>query len=161
MSAHAETDHGAGHHGADEHPGAGARHGSFKDYLIGFGLAVVLTAIPFWIVMDNVFRDPKTAAVVILLFAFVQIVVHMVYFLHMNTRSEGGWTILALIFTSVLVVITLTGSLWVMAHLDENMMPMMSGTNPSSGSMRDMGGMGGMGAMPEPNPAAPTHQMPP
>jgi cytochrome o ubiquinol oxidase operon protein cyoD len=63
-------------------------------------------------------------AVVILIFAFVQIVVHMVYFLHLNSKSEGGWTVLALIFTSILVVITLAGSLWVMSHLDSNMMPM-------------------------------------
>jgi cytochrome o ubiquinol oxidase subunit IV len=75
-------------------------------------------------VIYNVFRDPRVGAVVILIFAFVQIVVHMVYFLHMNSKSEGGWTVLALIFTSVLVVITLTGSLWVMSHLDSNMMPM-------------------------------------
>jgi cytochrome o ubiquinol oxidase operon protein cyoD len=43
----------------------------------------------------------------------------------MNTRSEGGWTMLALIFTVVLVVITLSGSLWVMFHLNHNMMPTM------------------------------------
>jgi cytochrome o ubiquinol oxidase operon protein cyoD len=56
-------------------------------------------------------------------FAVVQIVVHMVFFLHMNGRSEGGWTMLALIFTIILVVIALTGSLWVMYHLNTNMMP--------------------------------------
>ena len=111
-------DHGHGHESS--------HHGSFRDYLIGFGLSVVLTAIPFWIVMDNVFRDPKVAAIVLLLFAVVQIVVHMVYFLHMNTKSEGGWTVLALIFTAILVVIALTGSLWIMNHLDSNMMPGMS-----------------------------------
>jgi len=100
-------------------------HGSFNDYLIGFALSVALTAIPFWIVMDNVFREPKVAAVVLMVFAAVQIVVHMVYFLHMNTSSEGGWTVLALIFTMVLVVIALSGSLWIMHHLDSNMMPAM------------------------------------
>jgi cytochrome o ubiquinol oxidase operon protein cyoD len=99
-------------------------HGSFRDYLIGFVLSVILTAIPFWMVIDNVFRVPKTAAIVILIFAIVQILVHMVYFLHMSSKSEGGWTILALMFTAVLVVITLTGSMWVMEHLDSNMMPM-------------------------------------
>ena len=57
-------------------------------------------------------------------FALVQIVVHMIYFLHMNTKSEGGWTMMALIFTLVIVVITLVGSLWVMYHLNTNMMPM-------------------------------------
>ena len=100
--------------------------GRFEDYLIGFGLSIVLTAIPFWIVIDNVFREPKVAAIVLMAFAVVQIVVHMVYFLHMNSKSEGGWTMLALIFTSILVVIALTGSLWVMNHLDSNMMPGMS-----------------------------------
>ncbi|WP_448207854.1 cytochrome o ubiquinol oxidase subunit IV [Azospirillum sp. sgz302134] len=131
MSAHVEHEqvvdppHG---HGDDVH----VHHGGFKDYLIGFGLAVVLTAIPFWIVMSDVFRSTTVAAVVILLFAAVQIVVHMVYFLHMNTKSEGGWTFLALMFTAVMVVITLTGSLWVMHHLDSNMMPM------SPAQMRNM-----------------------
>jgi cytochrome o ubiquinol oxidase subunit IV len=122
MTAHAESEHAAEHH--DAHVDASSRHGSFKDYLIGFALAAVLTAIPFWIVIYDVFRNPKVGAVVILIFAFVQIVVHMVYFLHMNSKSEGGWTVLALIFTSVMVVITLSGSLWVMDHLDYNMMPM-------------------------------------
>ncbi|TIV08319.1 MAG: cytochrome o ubiquinol oxidase subunit IV, partial [Mesorhizobium sp.] len=44
-------------------------------------------------------------------------------FLHMNPASEGGWSMLALIFTVILVVIVLSGSLWVMYHLNANMMP--------------------------------------
>jgi cytochrome o ubiquinol oxidase operon protein cyoD len=56
--------------------------------------------------------------------AMIQVVVHMVYFLHMNRRSEGGWTLLALLFTILLLGIVLSGSLWVMHHLDVNMMPM-------------------------------------
>jgi cytochrome o ubiquinol oxidase operon protein cyoD len=112
--------HGHGHdHGDDTH----ASHGTLKGYLTGFVLAVTLTAIPFWLVMGKVFDKPGVTALVILGFAAVQIVVHMVYFLHMNTRSEGGWTMLALIFTLVLLVITLSGSLWVMYHLNHNMMP--------------------------------------
>ena len=58
--------------------------------------------------------------------AAVQVVVHMVYFLHMNTRVEGGWSMLALVFTLVLVIITLAGSIWVMYHLNTNMMPGMA-----------------------------------
>jgi cytochrome o ubiquinol oxidase operon protein cyoD len=42
----------------------------------------------------------------------------------MNTKSEGGWNMLALLFTVVIVVIVLSGSLWVMHHLNSNMMPM-------------------------------------
>ena len=124
MSAHTESaGHGAhGHddHGHDDGP---VSHSTFKGYMTGFVLAVILTAIPFWLVMAKVFDKPNTTALVILAFAVVQIVVHMVYFLHMDAKSEGGWNMLALIFTLVLVVITLAGSLWVMYHMNTNMMP--------------------------------------
>lgn len=112
-------DHGHGH-------GEGAAHGSFKEYMTGFLLSVVLTAIPFWLVMDSPLADKQLTTMIVVAFAVVQIFVHMIYFLHMNTRSEGGWNMLALIFTIVLVVITLSGSLWVMYHMNTNMMPKMS-----------------------------------
>ncbi|WP_232492804.1 cytochrome o ubiquinol oxidase subunit IV [Novosphingobium kaempferiae] len=108
-----------GHH--DEH---GASHGSLREYVVGFLLSVVLTAIPFWLVMTGAIPDKQATALVIMAFAAVQIVVHMIYFLHMNTKSENGWTVMALIFTIVIVIITLSGSLWVMYHLNTNMMPM-------------------------------------
>jgi len=113
MSAHDHADHSHG----------GAAHGSLKGYLIGFVLSVILTAIPFWLVMSGAIDNKQATAVIIMVFAAVQIVVHMVFFLHMNTASEGGWSMLALIFTLILVVIVLTGSLWVMYHLNANMMP--------------------------------------
>jgi cytochrome o ubiquinol oxidase operon protein cyoD len=113
----------AQHHGYGGHADA-AGHGTLKGYLTGFGLSVILTAIPFWLVMGKVFADSRVTALTIMVFAVVQIIVHMVYFLHMNTRSEGGWTMLALIFTLVLVGITLSGSLWIMYELNTNMMPM-------------------------------------
>ena len=116
MSAH---DHAEGHGRAH----GGAAHGSFKGYLIGFVLSVILTAIPFWLVMSGAIDNKQATAIVIMAFAVVQIVVHMVFFLHMNTASEGGWSMLALIFTLILVVIVLSGSLWVMYHLNANMMP--------------------------------------
>ena len=121
MSAHDETSAHDDHHGHDD----GAPHATFKGYMTGFLLSVVLTAIPFWLVMGNVFEKSSVTAMVILGFAAVQMVVHMVYFLHMNTKSEGGWSMLALIFTIMLVFIMLSGSLWVMYHLNHNMMPGM------------------------------------
>ncbi len=124
MSAHTETA-GHGAHGHDDHDDGPVSHSTFKGYMTGFVLAVILTAIPFWLVMGKVFDKPNTTALVILAFAVVQIVVHMVYFLHMDAKSEGGWNMLALIFTLVLVVITLAGSLWVMYHMNTNMMPVM------------------------------------
>lgn len=113
MSAHHE------HHANHEHEA----HGSLRDYVIGFALSAVLTAIPFWLVMARPLEAGVTAAI-ILGFAAVQMVVHMIFFLHMNGKQEGGWTMMALIFTIIIVVIMLTGSLWVMYHLNHNMMPM-------------------------------------
>ncbi|WP_407149198.1 cytochrome o ubiquinol oxidase subunit IV [Bradyrhizobium sp. ORS 86] len=112
----------AGDHGHHAHDAAA--HGTLSSYLIGFGLSVVLTAVPFWLVMTGAIADKQVTALIVLLLAAVQIVVHMIYFLHMNTRSENGWTMMALIFTVIMVVIALTGSLWVMHHLNINMMPM-------------------------------------
>ena len=120
-SSHGHDGHGDAHDHAEH---VEAAHGSLRDYVTGFILSVILTAIPFWLVMDGVISDSGTTALVILGFAAVQIVVHMVYFLHMNPRSEGGWNMLALIFTTVFVVIILAGSLWVMYHMNANMMPM-------------------------------------
>ena len=99
MSAHVNDHHGHDDHGHghDSHSGS-VPHSTLKGYATGF---------------------------VLLALAAVQIVVHMVYFLHMNTKAEGGWSMLALIFTLVLVVITLSGSLWVMFHMNSNMMPTM------------------------------------
>ena len=114
-AAHHDHGHGDG--------GGGASHGSFGGYVTGFVLSVILTAIPFWLVMNGVIASAGMTAAVILGFAAVQIVVHMVYFLHMNGKIEGGWTMLSTIFTVVFVAIAIAGTLWVMFHMNANMMP--------------------------------------
>ncbi len=101
----------------------GHDHGTRKSYLIGFLLAAVLTAIPFWLVMSGTLDGTATAVIVTVL-AIVQIVVHTIFFLHVNTRTEGGWTLVALVFTGIMVLIVICGSLWIMFHLHGNMMPM-------------------------------------
>ena len=126
MTSHATGAHAAAH---DDH-GDEAPHGTLKSYMTGFVLSVVLTAIPFWLVMGKVLGSAAATAVIIVVMALVQIVVHMVYFLHLNTKSEGGWNMLALIFTLIMVCIAVLGSLWVMYHLDSNMMPGLMPATP-------------------------------
>lgn len=123
MSNATHTDH-HGHGHDDHHHDDGHSHGTMGSYMIGFVLSVILTAIPFWLVMTGTLGDNQLTGFIIMGLAAVQMIVHMVYFLHMNGRSEGGWTMMALIFTIVIVVIALAGSLWVMYHLNTNMMPM-------------------------------------
>lgn len=99
-------------------------HGTRKSYLIGFALSAVLTAIPFWLVMTAVLT-PGATAIAVVLMAVVQILVHTVCFLHVNTQSEGGWTLIAYVFTAVLLFIIIAGSVWIMYHLNTNLMPGM------------------------------------
>jgi cytochrome o ubiquinol oxidase operon protein cyoD len=110
-------------HGHDDHGHDDGPHSTFSGYMIGFFLSIILTAIPFAVVMGDVFENRTTTVVVIAFFAVVQIIVHMVYFLHMNGKVEGGWTLMSTIFTIVFVAVTLAGTLWVMYHMNTNMMP--------------------------------------
>lgn len=110
-------------HGHEAHHEADEPHSTFSGYMTGFVLSVILTAIPFWLVMAKVIADRNTAVLVLGGLAVIQILVHMVYFLHMNGKIEGGWTLLSSIFTVVFVAITIAGTLWVMFHMNTNMMP--------------------------------------
>ena len=118
---------------ATDHGHEGAPHGSRRGYWIGFLLSVVLTAIPFGLVMSGVVADTRITAGIIMAAAAIQIVVHMVFFLHMNTKSEAGWTFMALVFTIIIVVIVIAGSLWVMYNMNVNMMPQMQMETGSGG----------------------------
>ena len=106
------------------HDAAQAGHGSLRSYLTGFVLAAILTIVPFWLVMARPIESTALTIILVLGLAAVQIVVHMIFFLHLNTRSEQGWNMLAFIFTIVLVVIVLGASIWVMYNENANMMPM-------------------------------------
>jgi len=109
-------------HGTEDELDHDTLHITVGGYVTGFVLSVILTTIPFWLVIAKVIPNPTVTTFVILGFAIVQIYVHMVFFLHMTSKAEGGWTWMSLIFTLVLVVITLTGSLWITYHLKANMM---------------------------------------
>lgn len=97
-------------------------HGTFKSYVTGFILSVVLTVIPFGLVMNQAMTGEVLIAVIWGL-AIIQIFVQLVYFLHMNRKSDGGWNMVAFLFTLVIILILVIGSLWIMYHLNHNVMP--------------------------------------
>lgn len=96
-------------------------HGTFKGYMTGFVLALILTVIPFGLVMAG--KMSTTAIMVgIFLAAVVQVVVHLHYFLHLDTSVGERWNVMALLFTVLTVVILVGGSVWIMYNLRVRMM---------------------------------------
>lgn len=96
-------------------------HGSATGYIVGFVLAVLLTAASFWLVVHGML-PPQSAMIVLAGLALVQIIVHLVFFLHLNTSSGQRWNLMAFIYTAVAAVILIGGTLWVMHNVSMNMM---------------------------------------
>lgn len=97
-------------------PGIG--HAQLRGYIKGFVLSILLTLLPFSLVM---FGHGELSRVVILigisLAAVVQIVVHLHYFLHLDRSSEQSWNLQAIMFTMLIIAIMILGSLWIMFDL--------------------------------------------
>ncbi|HYG06080.1 MAG TPA: cytochrome o ubiquinol oxidase subunit IV [Stenotrophomonas sp.] len=108
--------------GHDNHSESHAGHGGVKSYLIGFAMAVVLTVIPFALVMNHTF-SPGTTVLIISIMAAVQMLVHIVYFLHMDRSPEQRSNIHVGLFSVLIIGIVVIGSLWVMHNMNINMMP--------------------------------------
>jgi cytochrome o ubiquinol oxidase operon protein cyoD len=99
----------------------GASRGSFKSYASGFVLSLALTAVAFWLVMNGTF--PRSAVLFGIVAAGVeQILVHLHYFLHLDTSSEARWNVLAILFALVIMILFVGGSIWIMINLSYRMM---------------------------------------
>ena len=99
----------------------GASRGTLATYGIGFAFSVILTAIAFWITMSG---TPSHAVILTTIFgaAIAQILVHLRYFLHLNNSSASRWNMLALVFTVLIMVLFVGGTLWIMHSLNYRMM---------------------------------------
>ncbi len=95
------------------------RHG-LRSYLVGFALAVVLTAIPFALVAMHAL-PPSRLAIVIAVAAILQVLVHLRFFLHLDLATTPRENLLAIAFTAILIFIMVGGSLWIMVDLHSRM----------------------------------------
>jgi cytochrome o ubiquinol oxidase operon protein cyoD len=121
------------HHGenllvSDTTPGdegieAGSVGQAVLGYLIGLFLAILLTATSFFIAGTDLVWTPSIPVALVVL-AIAQMGVHLVFFLHITTGPDNTNNVLALAFGVLIVVLLLGGSLWIMANLNHNMMPM-------------------------------------
>jgi cytochrome o ubiquinol oxidase subunit IV len=99
-----------------------------QSYVTGLLAALMLTIGAFWTIMSAALA-PSLAVEVIVALALTQILAHLIFFLHLNTWSDQGWNLNALLFTVLIVGIVVGGSLWIMSHLNNNMMPMPMSMN--------------------------------
>ena len=106
---------------SSEHGQGGQAHGSVKEYVNGLILSIILTVVPFAMVMAGIGSKPLIIGV-IMVFAVAQFFVQLVFFLHMNTSSKQMWNTSSAVFVVVIVAIILIGSLWIMEHLNHNML---------------------------------------
>jgi cytochrome o ubiquinol oxidase subunit IV len=114
---------------ADLAPGEEGQDGELSllqriaSYLTGLGLAILLTATSFFIAGTDLVWQPSIPVALVVL-AIAQMGVHLVFFLHITTGPDNTNNVLALAFGVLIVVLVIGGSLWIMAHLNHNTMPM-------------------------------------
>jgi cytochrome o ubiquinol oxidase subunit IV len=97
-------------------------------YVIGLGLALLLTGISFWVASTDVLWGPGVAVGLVVL-AIAQMGVHLVFFLHITTGPDNTNNVLALAFGVLIVFLVMIGTIWIMSHMNANMMPDPEMTN--------------------------------
>ncbi|WP_348666406.1 cytochrome o ubiquinol oxidase subunit IV [Arsenophonus symbiont of Ornithomya chloropus] len=97
------------------------KQSSIKTYLIGFILSIILTIIPFLMVINNT-TSHNNIVLTIIITGISQILIHLIYFLHIHTTSNNNWNIISLLFTILVIIIIVTGSIWIMYNLNINML---------------------------------------
>lgn len=125
-----ELHYDAGSYVGEDRPVGGGEPGEphtlrreVRGYLLGLALATGLTIASFWVVGTSEIYRPGLA-VAILVLAVAQMGIHLIFFLHITTAPDNANNILALAFGVLIVFLVVFGSLWVMSHMNHNMMPM-------------------------------------
>ena len=110
----------------------GAPHDSLLSetlaYVIGLGLALILTGVSFWVASTSLLWGPGVAVGLVVL-AIAQMGVHLVFFLHITSGPDNTNNVLALAFGVLIVFLVMIGTIWIMAHLAANMGPTPEMTN--------------------------------
>jgi len=101
------------------------KQGTLASYIVGFAASLILTLAAFFAVVypGLLHADGGTILTVILTLAVLQLIVQVLFFLHLGTSSGKGSELLAFAFTLTLVIILVVASLWIMNHLNYNMTP--------------------------------------
>jgi cytochrome o ubiquinol oxidase subunit IV len=97
-------------------------------YIVGLGLALLLTGVSFWVASTGALWGPGVAVGLVVL-AIAQMGVHLVFFLHITSGPDNTNNVLALAFGVLIVFLVMIGTIWIMYHLAANMGPTPEMTN--------------------------------
>ena len=122
-NGHDDVDHGIDLAPGDEYVEGGSIALRVLGYLTGLALAILLTATSFFVAGTDLVWEPSIPVALVVL-AIAQMGVHLVFFLHITTGADNTNNVLALAFGLLIVFLVIGGSLWIMANLNHNMMPM-------------------------------------
>lgn len=98
-----------------------AGRSAMRSYVVGFVLSILFTLIPYFIVTKHLLGAQSIVGG-ITFFAVAQLFVQVVFFLHLHKKSKPHWNMVVFFFTLLIVAFLVVGSLWIMYHLNYNMM---------------------------------------
>ena len=99
--------------------------GAMRSYVIGFVLSIIATLIPYCMV-TRLLLGPQSLIIATSIFGVAQLIIQVVFFLHLHPKSRPRWNMIVFTYTILIVMFLVIGSLWIMYHLNMNMM----GTSP-------------------------------
>lgn len=97
---------------------------SFLSYILGFVGSIILTLIAYFIVVDSSFKG-STMTWTLSILAGVQAIIQLLFFLHLSEEKKPRSHLHWLLFTLLILLIVLLGSIWIMDQLNYRMMPEM------------------------------------
>jgi cytochrome o ubiquinol oxidase subunit IV len=93
-----------------------------RNYLIGLFLATILTVASFWVASGTALLYGPGIPMALAALAVAQMGVHLAFFLHITTGPDNLNNALALAFGALIVGLVIAGSIWIMYHLNMNLM---------------------------------------
>lgn len=90
-------------------------HGSLKSYVIGFIWSIVLTIIPIVVILNEMFSETVRIMIIVLM-AILQLVVQLLYFMHLKEGENSRWNIMALVLGGIILLTIVGGSIWIMMY---------------------------------------------
>jgi cytochrome o ubiquinol oxidase subunit IV len=99
-----------------------AEHGSTKSYIVGFILSLMLTFAAYFLVTGQIL-DRGLLIAVLLTLGLIQLIVQLFFFLHLGQEKKPRWNLVFFLLTTMTILTVVIGALWIMEHLNYNMMP--------------------------------------